>query len=97
MKYIIKGKETELIQGNVYGFSKRELIGRIADNHVAIIKNRKSRIIMKDGKALLLKVQNIYKTQPDTKVSIATNAPVCSKTTKFLAEKNIEILPLKVQ
>ncbi len=47
--------------------------------------------MMADGEKLLAKASEIKKHPPWTNVSLETNAPVCSKTTKYLAENGIEI------
>tara|TARA_B110000014_G_scaffold89285_1_gene61365 strand:+ start:267 stop:551 length:285 start_codon:yes stop_codon:yes gene_type:complete len=54
-----------------------------------IIKNIKSRIIMKDGKKIL-EAANKIKTEIKTTVFFATTAPICSKTKAYLKENNIE-------
>ena len=56
-----------------------------------IIKNIKSRIIMKDGKKIL-EIAKIIKTQKKTEVFLATTAPVCSKTREYLKENKIETI-----
>ena len=56
-----------------------------------IIKNIKSRIIMKDGKKIL-EVAKKIKTKIKTTVFFATTAPVCSKTKAYLKENKIETI-----
>jgi cephalosporin-C deacetylase-like acetyl esterase len=56
---------------------------------VQIIKKRKSRIIMKDGLQLLDIANSIHKVNPEVKIEIIVSGPVCSKTTKFLADNDI--------
>ena len=59
------------------------------NKNVYIIKNIKSRIIMKDG----MKIVDIAKSiqvQKNTKKYLATKAPVCSKTKKYLEENQIK-------
>jgi len=56
-----------------------------------IIKNIKSRIIMKDGKKIL-KIAKQIKKETKTCVFLATTAPVCSKTKSYLKENKIEII-----
>ena len=55
-----------------------------------IIKNIKSRIIMKDGKKIL-EIAKKIKTKTKTNVFLATTAPLCSKTKTYLKENNVEI------
>ena len=46
---------------------------------------------MKDGHKILETVKQI-KNKTSSNVSLATTAPVCSKTTKFLNENDIKII-----
>ena len=61
------------------------------NNYLNLIINRKSRIIMKDGKRILEQVNQIKKVSKK-RVLISTSAPVCSKTKNFLSENSIEII-----
>ena len=59
------------------------------NKNIYIVKNIKSRIIMKDG----MKIVDIAKSiqaQKSTKKYLATTAPVCSKTKKYLEENQIK-------
>ena len=56
-----------------------------------IIKNIKSRIIMKDGKKIL-EIAKKIKKETKSSVFLATTAPVCSKTKAYLKEKKIETI-----
>ena len=82
----------KILEASEFGLSSRTILLRIDSNHIGIIKKRKSRIIMKDGNKILETAEQIRKISPDTKVSLITNAPVCSKTTKYLLENGIEII-----
>lgn len=75
-----------------FGLTSRTILKRISSKHITIVINRKSRIIMSDGKKILEKVKIIRKHNNSIKISLETNAPVCSKTTKFLAENGIGII-----
>ncbi len=93
--YYIEDKEILLSSPKNFGLTPRTMVGQYYSNHRVLIKDRKSRIIMKDGRQILEQVQKIKNEEPKSKVSLATNAQVCGKTTKFLKEKGIEILSLK--
>ena len=56
---------------------------------IQIIKKRKSRIIMKDGLQLLEIANSIRKVNPEINIEIIVSGPVCSNTTKFLADNGI--------
>ena len=79
------------INSKSVGAPMRSVIGQDNNNHLYIIKNIKSRIIMKDGHKIVDAVKQI-KTKTNSSVSLATTAPICSKTTKFLNENDIKII-----
>ncbi len=87
------GKEIILkeIDSKSVGAPTRSLIGQDNNNRLYIIKNIKSRIIMKDGHKIAKAVKQI-KDKTNSSVSLATTAPVCSKTTRFLNENDIKII-----
>lgn len=86
-----KEERLKKIDPTIFGLSPRTEIIQIRPNHFQIIKNRKSRIIMADGKIILKQVKAIKQKHPQAKVSFKTNAPMCSKTTLFLNQEQIEI------
>ena len=59
-------------------------------NIIAIVVDRKSRIIMKDGKRIVDQAYKIKKTKSKS-VVLLTSAPVCSKTKTFLLENDIYV------
>ncbi len=93
--YRIENKNILLIDPKHFRLSSRTLLGQLPKNHIVIIKDRKSRIIMKDGNQILEQINLIQDNEPKVKISLATNAPVCSKTSVFLKERGIEILSLE--
>ena len=72
------------------GAPKRSNVATDNDNNIYIVKNIKSRIIMKDG-LKLFDLANKIKNVKNATVSLATTAPVCSKTKKYLEENEIKI------
>ena len=79
------------INSKSVGAPTRSVIGQDNNNHLYIIKNIKSRIIMKDGHKIVDAVKQI-KNKTNSSVSLATTAPICSKTTKLLNENDIKII-----
>ena len=79
----------KLIDPLTVGASKRFNIATDNDNNIYIVKNIKSRIIMNDGLKLSVLAKKI-KTVKNATVFLATTAPVCSKTTKYLEENEIK-------
>lgn len=46
---------------------------------------------MKDGLNILKKANQIIEVHSDAKVEVVTNAPICSKTKRFLSDEGIII------
>ncbi|MBT3737697.1 MAG: hypothetical protein HOG33_01250 [Candidatus Marinimicrobia bacterium] len=76
-----------------FNLSKKVVIEKTTSS-LSIIINRKTRIIMKDGRRLLEQANQIKKVS-NKPVSIFTTAPVCSKTKAFLSNNNVEIIQEK--
>ena len=85
-----KNNNLKLIDPLTVGASKRSNVATDSDNNIYIVKNIKSRIIIKDGLKILALAKKI-KTVKNATVSLATTAPVCSKTKKYLEENEIKI------
>jgi hypothetical protein len=83
----------KIIDPNNFGLPARTIIEELGKNHYALVVDRKSRVIMADGKKLVEKTDKIKKVLPGIKVSLKSTAPVCSKTIRFLADHGIELLP----
>ena len=75
------------------GLSTRSII-YVDNNNYVIVKNRKSRFIMKDGQALINQVSLIKKIDDKAQIKMQTNAPVCSKTTLFLNKNKVYVEPI---
>ncbi len=73
------------------GLPPRTIVTEIAPDTIAIVINRKSRVVMADGKKIVAKADKIKKTKPGRKVMLKTSAPLCSKTLLFLADNGIEV------
>lgn len=85
---------SEISGADIPGLTSRDRLHVESENHWSLVIDRKSRIIMADGRRLLAKIQNIQKEHPDLRIDIRTSAPVCGKTRAFLAEHGITIVPL---
>jgi hypothetical protein len=64
---------------------------RGSDEFILII-NRKSRIIMKDAVTILKKADKIKSKALNARVMVETNAPVCSKSVRFLKDNGISLV-----
>ena len=58
---------------------------------IAIVIERKSRIIMKDGEKIIEKAKAIQKAK-NTPIYLQTSAPVCSKTKTHLKKHDVLIM-----
>ncbi len=81
-----------IIDPKKYGLPPKTVIQQISKNHFAYVITRKSRIIMSDGRKILEKADNIRKIQPDSRISVKTSTPVCSKTIQFLKDHKIKVI-----
>ena len=77
-----------------YNLSSRVDLRQDRSGDLLIVIDRKSRIIMKDGRRVLEMVKKINKTDPNKNISVRTSAPICSKTKKLLLENSIMIKSL---
>ena len=84
-------KNLKIVNPNKFGLSGRTILGVDNKNNHYIIKNIKSRIIMETGKKIN-ETANKIRSKTKGMVFLATTAPVCSKTKKYLKEKKINII-----
>lgn len=94
--YLINKQQIKLLEPKDFGLDYRTVVGQTSEGKIVLLKDRKSRIIMKDGRKILEQIEQI-KNATTKNVGIATNAPVCSKTTEFFKEHNIELFRLEKQ
>ena len=77
------------------GLPPRTVLEQVDARTIAIVIDRKSRIIMADGRKILDKALKIKKTQPAVSVALKTSAPICSKTIRFLDDHGIAVISLE--
>lgn len=77
-----------------FGLHARTVLAQVDEHTVALVMDRKSRIIMADGRKIVEKVEKIQKVRSKVTVVLKTSAPVCSKTVTFLDKAGITIHPL---
>ena len=82
----------KFIDPKLFSLPPSTKLKQAGSNQFDIIIQRKSRIIMKDGKGVLAKVDKIKHHVPKAKVSLRTSAPVCSKTKAYLEERGISVM-----
>ena len=75
-----------------YGLSTATKLEKIDGDSIAIVVQRKSRIIMKDGQNIIKKAEKILNISPDASVYLKTDTAICSKTIAFLEEQGIGII-----
>ena len=92
--YFINGKQINILNSKEFGLSSRTVVGQV-DSLIVLIKDRKSRIIMKDGRQILEQIEQIKMQVEGKEIALATNAPICSKTTNFFKESRIEVYQLE--
>jgi hypothetical protein len=80
------------IDPKTFGLHSSTRITKTGDNRFTLVIQRKSRIIMKDGRNILSKAKQIKSMIENASVDVRTTAPVCRKTNAFLKEHGIDIL-----
>ena len=78
-----------------FGLHSGTRIEKAGEETYILIIQRKSRIIMKDGRNILAKVAKIKSAVPEVRVDVHTSAPICSKTKQFLQTHGIAIGSMK--
>jgi hypothetical protein len=75
-----------------YGLSTRIQLEQLAENHIAIVKRKKSRIIQKEAQKIIEIAHAIQATDATLKVSLICNNNICSKSLKLLSQHNIGLI-----
>ena len=83
---------TKYIDPKSLGLQQRTIVEKIGGNDYAIVTNRKGRIIMAEGRKILAKAEKIKKARPGCRVMLKTVAPLCSKTSQYLADHGIDVI-----
>ena len=94
-QYSIDGKKITVFGPEEFDFSSSIKVGKLPNGQWVIIKDRKSRIIMKDGHIIKEQAKKIIDMVDAKKVCMGTTAPVCSKTKLFLEELDIDVFSLE--
>jgi len=84
----------EQVDPKFYGLPPRTILMKQGPEKFIIVISRKSRIIMKDALIILKKAEKIIEKVMGASVILETNAPVCSKSIKFLNEKGIDVVSI---
>ena len=82
----------EYIDPKEFGLPSRTVVEIIDEKTLAIIIDRKSRIIMADGGKIVEKAEKIRQKRAEVKIILKSSAPVCGKTSRFLGEYGIDVL-----
>ena len=80
----------QYVDPKTLGLPARTIIQQFDKHTLAIVIDRKSRIIMADGIKILEKAALIKAVKPDMKVILKSTAPVCSKTLKLFEDNGLE-------
>lgn len=80
------------LNSSTYNLPVRTNLRAVGDNHIAIVKLIKSRIIQKDALKIVEMVRQIQAVQPDMKVSLICTSAICSKSLALLQREGIPVL-----
>tara|TARA_X000000368_G_C22415639_1_gene443800 strand:- start:234 stop:491 length:258 start_codon:yes stop_codon:yes gene_type:complete len=82
------------VDPKTFNLSSRINIEENNKNEIFFIIDRKSRIIMKDGLRLFEHAQKVKEKRKNSRLFLKTSASVCSKTKKYLNQREIDILDI---
>ena len=74
------------------GLPSRNIVEEVNRDTLALVIERKSRIIMADGIKILTKVNKIKAAKPNMNVILKTTTPICSKTLQLFENKGLEVI-----
>jgi len=83
---------SQILDPKQFGLPPRTVLEQVDDCTIAIVINRKSRIIMADGEKIIEKAAKIKEAIPSTLVALKTTAPVCSKTMALLSASGVDVV-----
>ena len=74
------------------GLPSRTIVEEVNRDTLALVIERKSRIIMADGIKILSKVSIIKTAKPHMNVILKTTTPICSKTLQLFENNGLEVI-----
>ena len=75
-----------------YDLNSRVQLEQVSEDHVAIVKRIKSRIIKKDAIKIIEQADKIREKNKEMKVSLVCNDNICSKSVALLQENHIDVV-----
>lgn len=82
----------EKINAVDYNLSSRVVLRVIVDNHIAIVKRIKSRIIQKDAIKIIEMAKQIQSVDSNLSVSLICTSAICSKSLALLQTEGIGVI-----
>jgi len=76
---------------SAYNLPARVKLRTVGDNHIAIVKLIKSRIIQKDAAKIVEMSRQIQAVQPGMRVSLVCTSAICSKSLALLQREGISV------
>lgn len=70
----------------------RTVLEEERNGQLTLILDRKSRIIMADGRKIVANAAIIWTMKGNQPIGLRTTAPICNKTVRYLADNNIKIV-----
>lgn len=75
-----------------YSLGKNVIVEFIGEDHIAIVKFVKRRLLVKDGESFIETADKIKAIDPHIKVSLLCTDNICSKTVSMLEKAGIDVL-----
>jgi len=75
-----------------YNLPSRVILRNVGENHIAIVKLIKSRIIQKDAAKIVEIARQIQRVDADMKVSLLCSPAICSKSLTLLKNEGVGVI-----
>jgi hypothetical protein len=82
----------KLVNASDFNLPSRVILRAVGENHIAIVKLIKSRIIQKDAAKIVEIARQIQHVDADLKVSLVCSSAICSKSVALLKSEGVGVI-----
>jgi hypothetical protein len=82
----------KLVNPSDYNLPSRVILRAVGENHIAIVKLIKSRIIQKDAAKIVEIARQIKNVDAGLKVSLVCSSAICSKSVALLKSEGVGVI-----
>ena len=84
--------KSKRIDSRNFNLPARTVLEEDPAGQLTMVLDRKSRIIMADGRRIVAQAEQIRINGSGQPINLRTTAPICSKTARYLTANNIKIV-----